>query len=676
MLTVAATAFAGCIGGPSPDATADLPGAPAFLVSRVYAADLTPDSLAKFSDAKDPETAFRQLLTTSLVARVGAAGDYTLDYTDSSGAPATIPLPGLAPGKPGVVTGADPFSGAVLKQGSAVKYERAKIEADWLKVGDTPLGVAMQPGASGTYAATLEQHDAFDINGVTSKDGKSALDNLHASIDIALDGTSTYTFGPTADGETPLAVNAEVTSRKLASGVADVEATGHTANGSFTAGLQVTDVGLSLRAAETSFFQGTKLTASRFDGGSTDTAPSVIVWLTGDAAKDAGDMSCAGKAKADACHPSELTPTHETMNATERQPIDATAGVIAPGDATGQKSLDLLERLFALDIVPGDEISVIYRSAPATSDASLDYTFEAAADMRATSIESVTTAAGTRDAVKIVQSYRTHTNVNKLDAPGASGASRPILGSLDLNETVSRTTIWLDKSTYEPVKVTVEVPTNVNDVAKAVLAALRPDAWDSAEIAPLTADQVKVVVTSTASFELARSTGTTRFAPVVALSVASGVGGETSFLPYAFASSAAGPFAGALGPGPQAPRGPPPPPPPGFNETNPNASGGNSSNGSPPTLSVNETNCTAGADGHAEFTVLSTSSGGIAADRLRAEDTTDPSIFIGLASSTDPVAPGATLTGRAFGGPLGCTDTWRILDSPTQTVLVELALHP
>lgn len=514
------------------------------LVSRVHTLTVTKDSMERANDADNPEDALKEILRSDLVVRVDAVGDYSLEYTTRLGVVKTERLLTVAPGLPATVTDVDPFAAAKLRKGTEVVFERKANDQDWWHVGDVPLGVLATPGAAAAYASKATVTESVALSDVDVPQGDIHLDSLKFTLNLPLEGTLEYEMGAAGPDGAPVEVDASyfVPSGQGDLVTAEVKATQDGAAG--TAGVKA---GLEEAVAKGGirfWIKDGQPVAGQFTGGSVDVDPKVVMWAEGFFADMAEGQSCAGKTKADNCQPEEIEPYSESLDASDKEEFPVDEYPTAAQDEDVQKAVDTLKRLFAMDIVQGDKVQLIATfsdedvpGAPSgfNGESRTDFVLEAVGE------EKVTVRAGTFDAMKLVQSFHSRTTTSPLSQDG-----KVLVKALNLNETLVRQTFWLDARTYQPVKMTSEMPVDIDRLFKNVLAAVGDDAWDQAGMEPIRDDQWKVTADAQATYEATRIDPTTRFAAVTGLFAAQALASTGMAIPMSALGMAGMPFGGPM----------------------------------------------------------------------------------------------------------------------------------
>jgi hypothetical protein len=192
-------------------------------------------------------------------------------------------------------------------------------------------------------------------------------------------------------------------------------------------------------------------------------------------------------------------------------------------------------------------------------DADSDYTIGFAYELAVPARERLTVAAGTFDALKLTQSARITGDVRVFTAPGqdwgAEGAGATLLRDLRVDETLMRTTMWLGSSSFQPLKIVVESPLDVDDVLSRLLTASTDAAWEKSPFARVGAEDIRWRINGGTTIEATKLVGETRFAPSYAMMLGnfiSSMGGMTGIVVLSAGAYAAlaGPSDGTATPAP------------------------------------------------------------------------------------------------------------------------------
>lgn len=539
MITLVATAFAGCL-------SADSGGEP--TISRVYTLTVDP-ATARAAEEKadnDPEAALRELLATTIVVRVENAGDYTLEFTDESGAPQTRTLTGLQPGSPQSVEGADPLAPVVLKQGETVITVRGGINAVWWHAGDMPLGLNMTPGAKAKYTFANRVQEGLTLTDLKVEQQGVEVSSLSLTLRLPIEGTASWELGADAGEGQPLTVAGEVHVPPAAGDLGTLEVTasmnGEPGTAGFVAGVNEATASGSARM----WIRDGQPIAAQFLGGTAKFDPKVSVWADGFFADMSGEFSCAGKTRADNCQPEELDSFEETQAASEKETFEP-ADYPKVEDEEARKALALIERIFAQDLQVGDKL-VFKGGADAEDLAGGDPTapkgdFEFSFTLEAVGIEDVTVPAGTFQAIKLIEETRTRVNVEDFTDPDGNH----ILSALSIDETIARATYWLDAKTYQPLKMTATTPFNADALVKSILNAIDDDAWADIGGKPIDSSKFTLTALAESSYEATEVAPTTQFSAVVGLALAHTVGGALASGPATMITGMGMPFGRSYG---------------------------------------------------------------------------------------------------------------------------------
>lgn len=510
VLLLLAMAFAGCI--------SDSKKNEGFSIAREVALTMDRATMDAMDDNDTPEEAIRKLMTASLVVRVAEAGDYVLSYRDAAGVDQNVTLTGLNPGEPRTVPGAHPFSPVALLRGDEVMATRAATPREWWHVGDLPLGVLVESGASAEYATTATSRGEFHLEDLKRTEGDLTIDTMDATLDMPLEGTLRWSSQPEGSAGDRIGIEGTLQLGKPAGNLATFGMSGTMQGEPLSAGIVVppfessTSTGLSL------FVKDGELEATRMDGGRASVSPVVSLWVEGGDYASALAQQCPnGATRADPCELSDIS-FDETFEAGEKMPVDASEFQVE--DADDQKALDALRAFLSEDLIPGDTFTWNMRmdetDLDATGDLDAGFTFELAV----VGIEKVDVPAGSFDAVKITETLRMRFAANGLRA---AETSPPVLDGLSVDETAARVTVWLDASTFTPLKVVAESPLDVGALYREVLASVTDQTWTDAGMERPPADAVRISFDGRATMEATRLQGTNAFAPYVGLLLANGM---------------------------------------------------------------------------------------------------------------------------------------------------------
>lgn len=528
VVALVATAFAGCLQSQtSNEAT----------ISRIHTMTLSRDTTSRASEHEDDAmAALRELLHTDLVVRVEDAGDYTLEYTDAQGNAKTQTLTGAQPGTPVTVSGVDPLAPAVLKRGTDTIIVRSGVSGLWWHAGDMPLGFNLTDSAKTVYDFKSRVQESLTLRDVNVEQQNLVLDNVLFDLNLPIEGTASWELQQDTGDGSPVLVNAELHIPSAAGDLVtlDVKATQEGKPGTAGAIGGVSDAKAS--ASAKFWVKNGQPVATQFLGGQAKATPKVTMWADGFFADLAGDTSCSGKSKADACQPTEIESFDESQPAMDKETITAD-DLPKSTDDGAREAISMLESLFAQDIQRGDKVNVVaiadsqdfgMTSSPdQTGSARMEFTLEAVG------IEDVSVPAGKFSAIKLVEETRTKVNLNNVPGPEGTTAIK----SLGLDETVARTTFWLDARTYQPLKMTAETPFDADKVLKSVLDSIDPSVWDQAGSEPLRDDQWTVKAVAESSYEAREVRPGSHFSALVGLGLAHVVTGTFAASPAMWATS-------------------------------------------------------------------------------------------------------------------------------------------
>lgn len=514
---LAGTGLAGCF---TPGADAD---EPSFQISRSYAVTLDESRADDLRGADTPDEFVRRLVDASLVVRVAQAGAYTLTYTDKSGLPRTDVLT-LEPGAPRAVAGVDPFTSATLLKGAETVASRGPIPGNWWRIGDVPLGMSADAPAEAVYAYRSLASLDLELADITSDDGQGTLESLVARLSLPAVGELSWTLAQ--DGaEERLDLAAKLRVDDSRGSLAFFEAIGEMQGEPGTAGAEVVSGGASMEGGVSLWLRNDKLVAGKFNGGSVRADPVVYAWSTGAAAEE-GEFPCAGKTRADKCTPEEIESVSETEQATEREDFDADE--FEADDEEGRDVLRFFERLFAQDMGLYDSLVISATSSkkPTQYDPS-EFTVSYLHDLTVSDRADVDLPAGKREAFVIVQTASIDVDVKKMgdrhcerwdaDYDCAEWAERTYLRDYRLDETLVRSTLWLDATTFQPLKGDIAAPADIGALVRELVGRMQADAWDDWSIHALQDHNVRLTAKQEGSFEATKLAGNARFAPYVGL---------------------------------------------------------------------------------------------------------------------------------------------------------------
>lgn len=504
---------------------------------------------------------FRELVQTTLVVRVDEEGDYTLEYTDKSGAVQSKSMPGLKPGEPTRVSGADPLAPAVLKKGTDVVTSRIGIQGDWWHVGDVPLGFNVTEGSSAVYDFTSRLEETISLQDLNVEEQGFTVESANFQLRLPIEGEVKYDLGTSsgADGA-PLTLEGSVEIPPSASDLATLEVSatmqGETGTAGFTAGI---DQARANGAVRTWWVDGEPV-AGQFLGAAWSFDPRVTMWAEGFFEQMAEGQNCAGASKADKCEP-DMVPTDmqegsEAEQEKEEFPVEDYPRLNDPemsadDRAEAEQVLDALKRFFALDIVEHDRLSIVAQMSEsdfaenAGPDAPrMSMRFEFLLEVAAA--ESVTVPAGTFDALKITEEMRTKMTIQEFENPQTG---EPLLNSFAMDEIVARNTFWLEEETFRPLKMEASTPMDVDALLKRMMSSVSPSAWDQIGGKPIEDNDWRITVNAESRYEATQLRGSTNYAPLVGLTLAHAISSSSS-APLMWAMGSAGMGMGGMFGGP------------------------------------------------------------------------------------------------------------------------------
>lgn len=544
--TLVAASLAGCLnnGTTREDPVGD------YLVSREYTVAVDPDTWSKVARATDPETALKELMVSTLVVRVAAAGDYVLKYTDKSGIAQERTLTGLEPGKPTTVRDVDPLTAATLLKEGAVKFERKAKTTEWWHKGDIPLGLSIEKGSKAAYAYRMESSSEFSLANLhVEEDGETAnLANIEASVTMPVTGTFSYELKPTleADGY-PLDLAASLALAPSSSSVFLVSATGDVNGQPGTVGLDFSEATASLTANLRAWIRDGEPTRAQFRGGHVTFDPTITAWATGPFAEDAPFPSCANRTRDSNCRPTEIYDAERYRIPMDRDLAGDSAKSLDPGtpkvtSERDRKILSFVTRLFAEELVPGDALMLaIGTTADALHASGSIFEMGGSFVLEVVGEEDVTVPAGTFKAMKVTQTLRTYANIQRIADP--ANTTRTVVNPFQMDETVSRTTFWFATDTHQPLKVVSEFPLDLNALTDDILDALEARVWETSGVDPIQSDQVDWRQTGRYTLEATTLEGQTAVAPVVGYALATALTqGSSLALPAAIMSEVECPY--------------------------------------------------------------------------------------------------------------------------------------
>lgn len=524
---LASTALSGCFTGGGPESD---DGAPANSISRSYSVVLDKAAMETLEDTEDPAADIKKLVDTSLVVRVAEAGDYTLKYTTVTGAAREETLAGMQPGVARTIGGVDPLAPATLLSGSTVLAERKVKDFDGFHVGDVPLGFYMADGASAEYSYTGDARSQFELHDVTSEEG--SLDSLEARLNLPIRGSVAWTM--VEDGsDSRLDLDSRFRIPEPSDGsILTFEASGREGDKPGSLGVEVPALRGKLEGALSLWFRDGQLVAGQGKGTLAELDPTVYVWSTGEGTEDIAS-SCAGKAREDRCQPEDVEKLEESSEATPKEDIDADE--FEADEAGARGAIRFLEDLFGQDVHVGDQLLVRGEmtdemAGEEKSDFRVTFSYELVAPAK----ESLTVPAGTFDALKITQTTKFTAHVTELvesswDYEAQESVDKTVVRDLTLDETVSRTTLWLDSASWTPLKVVIESPMDVGVLVDRILDATTDAAWEDMGTR-LTSDKIQWTLTGVTTMEATKLTGTMRFTPYLGLMLAGASGGGAGMM--------------------------------------------------------------------------------------------------------------------------------------------------
>lgn len=510
-----ATAFAGCL-------SSDTSGDPA--ISRVHTLTLSRSTLERAgTHGDDPMAALRELLTTDIVVRVQAEGDYVVEYTDVAGDPKSQTLTGATPGTPVTISGADPISPITLKRGEETVSVRGGVSATWWHMGDFPLGFNLTESSKSRYDFRSRVQETFTLSDIDVAEAGIRIEDARFDLRLPMEGSASWELQPDAGEGSPVLLSADLRIPPASDLLTfDVVATQEGTPG--TAGVVAGVTEATARATGKLWVRDNEPIAAQFTGAQAKLTPSATMWADGFFAELAGEMSCSGKSKSDGCQPTEIQTFDETVPAGEKEVFDETMYPRAEDD-DDREAIALMRNLFAQDILPGDKAIVIGLAdsedfaagdpnAP-SGDARFEFSIEALQN------EEITVPAGTFQTLKIIEELRTRVNLNEIHDPEGT----PVLSTWSMDETIARTTFWLDARTYQPVKMDAQMPFDADALLKSIFNAIEPAAWDKLGGEPIDDSQWSVSVVAESSYELGEFQPGAHFSALVGLALAHAVTG-------------------------------------------------------------------------------------------------------------------------------------------------------
>jgi hypothetical protein len=474
-----------------------------------------------------------KFLSSTFIVRIGNAAvtpsAVSIVYQDRTGANVTKALSSftdkasLAPGDEVRIEDANITSDAALVRDGATVVSRARAPEAWWVSEGYPIGFEMDPGSALGYKLTSEASETFALSNIKMKgEGAPTLNSLTGKVGAVFSGTVDLAYAKDlADVQAHTMQSARAMTWKTA-GTMGIPVV-------LEASMAVPDKGTvaggieSLPATSVSFDASGRVywnasgaaVRTEVDGGNATTKLDVVGWQTGE--NPFGDFSCAGKARSDQCRLTEVPDNGKektTPLPSSSQNLDEFPWNVAPEVVAN------LTRFLAEDIVPGDEFRF---DVDVTLEGLKDYRpadgapkhtrIAGGASMKATSFEDVTVAAGTFNALKIVERVDFLLDVGEaLDATGAQ-TFKPF----HTEQKVVETTFWLERDTFTPLRIQQTVPLQMGEVVDALLRSVGDKGWTQAQIDPLGPNNVDLTIEGKVDLELAKKTGTSRFSPWLVL---------------------------------------------------------------------------------------------------------------------------------------------------------------
>lgn len=522
---VATTALAGCFQANPQSEEAS------YSISRSFSVLINAETSQQMEGVDGPEDAIRRLVDASLVIRVGEPGDYALTYTDEDGRTRTESLTGLAPGTARTVEGVDPFTAAMLARGGTTLASRGPITQEWWRIGDMPLGVRASSPASASYDYEAYSSLELQLEDITSEDGNLSLDTLLARLSMPLDGEITWSLAPEG-AEDRLEVKGAIEVDDTRGSLVLIDAAGVFEGEPVTAGMEVVSGSASADGSFAVFLKGGEVVAGQFLGGAARAAPKVYVWATGVPEEEQETFSCANKAREDRCEPDELEPVDESEPAGARD--DVPTGEFDAETEEEKEALRLLQKLFAQDLGVHDSFTLTAEvDDEDVGDEASEYSARFVQEISVAAQESIQVPAGTFDAFRVVQSARIVVDADRIeqsecetyggypDYGCASWNNGTVVEDLTLDETLLRTTLWLDSTTFQPLKGEVLAPIDLGVVVRRTLNAMGDAFWSEVDLAAFDPNKLQLTANSESSFVARSLAGDTRFAPYVGLMLGS-----------------------------------------------------------------------------------------------------------------------------------------------------------
>lgn len=557
-LALSTTALAGCLGD-TPTSQDDV-----FSVARVFTVDLDRDSASDMEGVDTPQEALDALVETSLVVRVGAPGAYALTYEDENGREKTETLVDLLPGRPHEVRGADALTFATLKDvAGKVVASRPAISADWWRAGDVPLGVVADAPARAVYDYVFDSRLTASVENVDSEDGKAHLDSLVASLGLPIVGELRWDLAD--DGsEDRLDLKGQFHVDDSRGSLASFEAKGTMDGKAGTYGAEVLSGGASVEGHATLWLRDGQLSAAQLQRGAFAFAPKVIMWAEGEFFEGMDDVPCAGKSRADQCEVEEIPAESDSTGPEPKEVFEDADFEIDPEDAEGLQALEFVKRLLAQDLQVHDQLTVVATTTEEDfgADPAADFTVRFTYEMAVPAEERVTIPAGTFQALRVTQTAKLFADVEEyaqerclsygyeetyppatptpypdggygysptpMREPSPYGCQeserQQILRELNLDETLARTTIWLEADSFQPLKVTVDSPLDVDAFMTKVIRAAGEDFWTDLSVRGIDPDNLGLTAATSSEIVAREIAGDARFAPYVGLFLATAMG--------------------------------------------------------------------------------------------------------------------------------------------------------
>lgn len=511
VLTLLTAAFAGCAQNAAQEAPgAKLPAAE-FSIAREQLIDLSDGDLASLLDAEDADALMRALADARLVVRVSEPGVYAISYTDASGHPREELLGALTPGVPRTVEGVDPLSDARLLRDGAIVHARPVHHEAWWSVGALPMGFWIEPGADARYDYRMDVAGDLELLNVTHSEWR--IDKATLSLQLPVrGGAGWHAYDEGADG-TRLAYDTNV-SLTPESDVVTFRFDGMADGAEGAMGFSVPPLDAASTGGFSLWAEGGQVTAGRFDGASARAQMRVLGWATGGFAELAADACPNGAAPEDPCEVVASPPYDSIVPAGEKTLV----GENEPEREMTEAEADAWQRAFALvarslsqGLVVGDSITVRASAPTGTipgaegAEASIEYVVAVAAR------EPIAVAAGSFDAFRVAQTARAAFQADSISIG---------LADVALDETITRTTVWLAASTYQPLKVETESPVDFDALVHRLVESIDPETWTAIGVGELLPESYHWTMTSKSALEARAIVGEQRFAPMMGLALA------------------------------------------------------------------------------------------------------------------------------------------------------------